>query len=156
MCLKYNSVQLLNATEEDEWVLDCCRTNAGIITQTPVGCFQLSAAKQSPCYLEENELPNISRLNHLILKWMPEGFNRDPTNIHCHTASVLSFFSPHQPLLHFNMSHIYMYMGFMEVWKCYIIKHLFIQGFNTSCLWRPKLCTPQQTTAEEQRANRSI
>lgn len=35
---------------------------------TPVGCNLLPLAKQSLCYLRENELLNILRLNRLILK----------------------------------------------------------------------------------------
>lgn len=37
-------------------------------TQVLLPRHLLSAAKQSPCYLEENELPDISRLNLVILK----------------------------------------------------------------------------------------
>lgn len=118
VCSKYNGVQLLNATEEDEWVLDCCRTNTGIIIQTPVGSFQLSAAKQSPCYLEENELPNISRLIRVILKWMPEGVNKDRTNIRSRTACLVIFF------LHTSRYFISTCLTFLciwDLWKCEIV-----------------------------------
>lgn len=37
-------------------------------TQVLLPRHLLSAAKQSPSYLGENELPNISRLNRVILK----------------------------------------------------------------------------------------
>lgn len=69
--------------------------------QTPaVGCFLLSPAKKSLCYLGENELPNISRLNRLIPKWAPEGVGTiicslaasvmppPPSNISCYFTST--------------------------------------------------------------------
>lgn len=58
-------------------------TTAGeTITQTPVGC---SHWQSNHCdiweRMSENELLNILRLDCLIPKWIPQGDNRDRTNI---------------------------------------------------------------------------
>lgn len=74
-----------------------------MIIPTPVGCWLLPLAKQSLCYLGENELLNILRLDRLIPKWMSQGGRLHQRLCVLHHLSFLN-----APLF---------ILGFIRLWK---------------------------------------
>lgn len=114
-----------------------------------VGCFLLFPAKQSPCYLGENELPNISRLNRLIPKWAPEGANGVGTNICSRTASVMPP-PPISAVTSFQRVSHYHACGIRGGVELLYYKAPFSSSIQHKLplLWRPKL-RPQQASAEK-------
>lgn len=134
VCLKYNSVKLLNATEVDKWVLEYCRTQCRHYYPDTSGLLPALCSKAITVSFRREWITQHFQIKPRNPQMNTRGCSRKPHqhsqqhNLSCH------FFSPRLLLFHFNVSHIFKHMGFMEVWNCYFIKHLFIQGFNTSCL----------------------
>lgn len=148
-------MHLLNATDEERE--ESPPPPSGLLQnrrrcyyQTPaVGCFLLSPAKQSPCYLGENELPNISRLNRLIPKWAPEGANGVVTNI-CSRAACHAPLPPISAVTSFQRVSHYHACGIHGGVELLYYKAPFSSSIQHKLplLWRPKLRT-QQASAEK-------